>query len=60
METKSWKLDIDKVKRNNNSKYITLPFLMAQDMGIEIGDYVRIVYDEEKKEMTVTKIDRGV
>ena len=55
METKSWKLDIDKVKRNNNSKYITLPFLMAQDMGIEIGDYVRLEYDDEKKTITVSK-----
>lgn len=56
METNNWKVDIDQVKRNNKTRHITLPFLMAQDMGIEIGDYVRLEYDDEKKTITVSKI----
>lgn len=56
MDLKNWKLDIQDVKRNNKSRYITLPFLMANDMGIELGDYVRIEYDDEKKTITVSRI----
>ena len=56
MDLKNWKLDIQDVKRNNKSRYITLPFLMANDMGIELGDYVRIEYDEKEKSIKITKI----
>ena len=46
---------VQEVKKMNKSRYITIPFLMARKMGLEIGDYINIEYDEEKNEMKIKK-----
>lgn len=50
------KFSIAKVKRMNASRYILIPYVTANAMGVEEGDYVRLEYDEENKEMKIKKI----
>lgn len=51
-----WKITINKVTKTGNSKTITIPVTMANDMGLTEGDYARLEYDEKQKTITVGKV----
>lgn len=55
MNLKNWRENIVRTGKLGNSKYIVIPMIIANDMGIEVGDYMKVVYDDQAKEIKVTK-----
>ncbi len=55
MDLRNWRLNIAKTKAMNGSRYIIIPYLMANDMNLEAGDYVYLEYDDVKKEIKMRK-----
>ncbi len=51
----NWRLNIAKVKSMNFSRFIIIPFTMANDMELEPGDYVRMEYDDKEKCIKIKK-----
>lgn len=55
MDLKNWRENIARVKGMNFSRYVIIPFVMANSMGIEAGDYVKLEYNEEEKSIKIMK-----
>lgn len=55
MDLKNWRLNISRVGAMHFSKFLIIPVNVANDMNLEVGDYVRMEYDDKTKELKVKK-----
>lgn len=58
MDLKNWRENISRVLKNNYSRQITIPTVIANEMGLDEKSYVHLKYDEKTKTLTVTKEEK--
>ena len=59
MDLKNWRECIAKVIKVSYSKHITIPVIIANEMGLDENSYVYMKYDEKAKSLTIKKSEKG-
>jgi hypothetical protein len=59
MNLKNWRECISKVIKVSYSKHITIPVIIANEMGLDENSYVYMKYDEKTKSLTIKKSEKG-
>ena len=65
MDLKNWREDIRKITKVNKSYYISIPYILLNEMGIDVKEleekdvYMYLKYDEKTKSLTIKKSEKG-